>query len=97
MHDWQSLTHVRWYQPSFLEPESPTPRDVADCFLRVLRIGIEDPEEGLAEGVRLFFVEHFAPCSWAFSLAGTPSWVRRTGGQLSPPPVLRAARAASPA
>ena len=37
------------YQPSFLEPELPTPRNVADCFLRILRIGIEDPEEGLAE------------------------------------------------
>ncbi len=37
------------YQPSFLEPELPTPSDVADCFLRVLRTGIEDPEEGLAE------------------------------------------------
>ena len=35
--------------------------------------------------VRLFFVEHFPPCSWAFALAGAPSWVRRTGGQHSPP------------
>ena len=39
-------------------------------------------------GVRLFFVERFPPCSWAFSLAGAPSWVRRTGGQHSPPPVF---------
>ena len=36
------------YQPSFLEPDLPRPRDVADCFLRILRVEIDDPEEGLA-------------------------------------------------
>ena len=74
-----------------------------DADMTVLRLDplAEDDSERILNArsgrVRLFFVEHFAPCSWAFSLAGTPSWVRRTGGQLSPPPVLRAARAASPA
>ena len=49
------------------------------------------------EGALSFFLEHFPPCSWAFALTGAPSWVRRTGGQHSPPPVFGAARAASPA
>ena len=39
------------YQPSFLEPELPSPRDVADCFLRILRVGIEDPEESFTKVV----------------------------------------------
>ena len=39
-------------------------------------------------GVRLFFVEHFLPCSWAFALADGSLLVRRTGGQHSPPPVF---------
>ena len=38
--------------------------------------------------VRLFFVEYFRPCSWAFALTVAPSWVRSTGGQHSPPPVV---------
>ena len=33
------------YQPNFLKPHLPTPRDVADQFLQILRLGIEDPEE----------------------------------------------------
>ena len=37
------------YQPDMFGPGLPSPRDVADCFLRILRVGIEDPEEGLAE------------------------------------------------
>ena len=37
--------------------------------------------------VRLFFVERFPPCSWAFRSRAL-SWVRRTGGQHSPPPVF---------
>ena len=38
-------------QPNFLKPELRAPRDVADCFLRILQVGIDDPEEGLAEVV----------------------------------------------
>ena len=37
--------------------------------------------------VRLFFVERFPPCSWAFRSRAL-SWVRRAGGQHSPPPVF---------
>ena len=33
------------YQPNFLKPHLPTPRDVADQFLQILRLGTEDPEE----------------------------------------------------
>ena len=39
------------YRPNSFEPELPPPREIADCFLRILRAGIEDPEEGLAEVV----------------------------------------------
>ena len=34
--------------------------------------------------VRLFSVEHFAPCSWAFALAGAPSWVAVRGDSFRP-------------
>ena len=34
------------YQQNFLKPV-PTPEDVAECFLRILRVEIEDPEENL--------------------------------------------------
>ena len=37
------------YRPEFFEPKLPSPREVADRFLQILRVGIEDPEEGLAE------------------------------------------------
>ena len=40
------------YQPDLFRPGLPSPRDIADCFLRILRVGIEDPEEGFAEVVR---------------------------------------------
>ena len=36
------------YQLNFLQ-EVPTPRKVADCFLQILRVGIEDPEESFAK------------------------------------------------
>ena len=39
------------YQPDLFGPGLPSPRDIADCFLRILRVGIEDPEEGFAEVV----------------------------------------------
>ena len=39
------------YQPNFLEPELRSPREVADCFLRILRVGIDDPEESFAKVV----------------------------------------------
>ena len=39
------------YQQNFLEPELRSPREVADCFLRILRVGIDDPEESFAEVV----------------------------------------------
>ena len=39
------------YQQNFLKPELPSPRTVADCFLRILRVGIDDPEESFAEVV----------------------------------------------
>ena len=40
------------YQQSFLnKPELRSPRAVADCFLRILRVGIDDPEESFAEVV----------------------------------------------
>ena len=39
------------YQPNFLKPHLPTPRDVADHFLQILRVGTEDPEETLTEVV----------------------------------------------
>ena len=38
------------YQQNFLTPV-PTPEDVAECFLRILRVEIEDPEESLTEVV----------------------------------------------
>lgn len=31
--------------------ELPSSRDISDCFLRVLRVGIEDPEQGFSEVV----------------------------------------------
>ena len=34
------------YQPDLFERGLPPPREVADCFLSILRVGIEDPEEG---------------------------------------------------
>ena len=39
------------YQQNFLKPELRSPREVADCFLRILRVGIDDPEESFAEVV----------------------------------------------
>ena len=39
------------YQPDLFVPGLPSPRDIADCFLRILRVGIEDPEEGFAKVV----------------------------------------------
>ena len=39
------------YQRNFLKPELRPPREVADCFLRILRVGIDDPEESFAEVV----------------------------------------------
>ncbi len=39
------------YQPDLFGPGLPPPREIADCFLRILRVGIEDPEEGFAEVV----------------------------------------------
>ena len=38
------------YQQNFLKPV-PSPEDVAECFLRILRVEIEDPEESLTEVV----------------------------------------------
>ena len=38
------------YQQNFLKPV-PLPEDVAQCFLRILRVEIEDPEKSLAEVV----------------------------------------------
>ena len=38
------------YQQNFLKPV-PSPEDVAACFLRILRVEIQDPEESLAEVV----------------------------------------------
>ena len=37
------------YQQNFLKPELRSPREVADWFLRILRVGIDDPEESLTE------------------------------------------------
>ena len=39
------------YRPNSFESELPPPREIADCLLRILRAGIEYPEEGLAEVV----------------------------------------------
>ncbi len=39
------------YQPDMFRPGLPPPRDVADCFLQILRVGIEDPEEHFTEVV----------------------------------------------
>ena len=39
------------YQPNFLDPELRSPREVADCFLRILRVGIDDPEESFTDVV----------------------------------------------
>ena len=39
------------YQPNLFEPKLRPPREVADCFLRILQVGIEDPEERIAEVV----------------------------------------------
>ena len=39
------------YRPKLSEPELPSPREVADRFLRILRVGIEDPKESFAEVV----------------------------------------------
>ena len=38
------------YQQNLFE-SVPSPEDVAACFLRILRVGIEDPEQGLTEVV----------------------------------------------
>ena len=60
---------------------------VTDAQMRKLRITPEQLPPQM-ERVRLFFVEYFRPCSWAFALTVAPSWVRSTGGQHSPPPVV---------
>ena len=39
------------YQPDLFEPALPSPGDVADCFMQILRVGIEDPEESFTEVV----------------------------------------------
>lgn len=39
------------YQPDLYGPELPPPREIADCFLRILRVGIEDPKESFSEVV----------------------------------------------
>ena len=38
------------YQQNYLKPV-PTPEEVAECFLRILRVEIEDPEESLTKVV----------------------------------------------
>ena len=38
-------------QPNLFGSELPPPQEIADCFLRILRAGIEDPEKGLAKVV----------------------------------------------
>ena len=39
------------YQPKSVRHELRSPREVTDCFLRILRAGIEDPEESFAKVV----------------------------------------------
>ena len=39
------------YQPRSVRHKLRSPREVTNCFLRILRAGIEDPEESLAEVV----------------------------------------------
>ena len=50
-------------------------------------VGFTSRGEVYIRWVRLFFVERFPPCSWAFRSRAL-SWVRRAGGQHSPPPVF---------
>ena len=37
------------YRPICFDSELPSPREVADRFLQILSVGVEDPEVGLAE------------------------------------------------
>ena len=39
------------FQKDWLRRDLPVAREVADCFLRILHTGIEDPEDGLSEVV----------------------------------------------
>ena len=39
------------FQPDYWKRDLPVAREVADCFLRILHTGIEDPEDGLPEVV----------------------------------------------
>lgn len=39
------------FQPDYWKRDFPVAREVADCFLRILHTGIDDPEEGLPEVV----------------------------------------------
>ena len=39
------------YKPRSVGHELKSPREVTDCFLRILRVGIEDPEENFAKVV----------------------------------------------
>ena len=55
----------------------------ADGILPEQRQRAHADEEGAA-----LLRRAFRPLFMGISLAGAPSWVRRTGGQLSPPPVF---------